>query len=63
MKEGNNIKPVSDQDAKVLRENGYGWAVICGHGSYNRKLITEDRYVLKFLKEYHDSIRVKTVTK
>ena len=63
MKEGNIIKPISDSDAKILRENNYGWAVQCGHGTYNRYLMTEDRYAMKFLKDYHDSIRVKTVIK
>ncbi|MDF2588206.1 MAG: hypothetical protein K0S41_2047 [Anaerocolumna sp.] len=65
MKEGLFTKPITKQEAKYLRKNGYGWAVICGHGTYNQYLVVEDdRYgTLKLLKKYHDDIRTKTVTK
>jgi hypothetical protein len=46
-----------------MRENGYGWVIHCGNGTYNQYLMTEDKYAMKFLKDYHDSIRIKTVTK
>ena len=62
MKEGLYIKPITDVEASVLRNNNYGWAVISGGGTYHQKMLVEDRFVLKFLKEYHNSIRVKTVT-
>lgn len=57
MKEGNIILPITDLEAKVLRENGYGENVHCGHGSYNRKYVTEDTKTLEFLEEFRKSIK------
>lgn len=43
----------------MLRKSGYGEFVHSGHGTYNRKYVTEDRNALKFLDEFRKSIIVK----
>ena len=59
MKEGNIIKPISKNEAKILRENNYGYYVLHGNGSYHRYLVVECTKVLQFLEKYRKSIRIK----
>ena len=44
-------------EVDCLRENGFGWAVICGHGTYNNYLLTEESHVLKVLEDFRTDIR------
>ena len=44
-------------EVDYLRENGFGWAVICGHGTYNNYLLTEESHVLKVLEDFRTDIR------
>jgi hypothetical protein len=57
MKEGNIILPITDLEAKVLRENGYGENVHCGHGSYERKYVTTEDKTMIFLEWFRKSIK------
>ena len=46
-------------EVDYLRENGFGWAVICGHGTYKNYLLTEESNALKALEKFRKSIRIK----
>jgi hypothetical protein len=59
MKEGISILPITDNEAKVLRENGHGENVHCGHGSYKRKYVTTAAETMKFLEAFRKSKVVK----
>lgn len=56
-------KPITKQELKYLRSQGYGEFTKNGGGTYHIPLVVEDKQVLKFLNEYRNSIRIKTVSR
>ena len=52
-----NIIKIRRVEVDYLRESGFGWAVICGHGTYKNYFLVTEKNALKELEDFRTDIR------